>query len=294
MKLYVLSLAVGAFVGIVYSVLNVRSPAPPLVALVGLLGILIGEQAIPAARQLIETKLQANAWFASNSAHLLQTQLYLEQAARRNAVCAGEAVMSATASSADLILHNGRFTTLDRTNPTASAVAINGGVFMQVGDDARVLKLAGAGTRIVNLKGKRGLPGLIDNHLHIIRGGLNFKMELRWDGLRSLADAIVDAAPSGRRLWPDGATRKRASVSVPLASRRWPTADVRTTVASTGTRTCDRMVERAARRRSEVVLGCARLRLLGGLTWTTCDMSRRGSAPCSPRAGWRWLPAWAW
>ncbi len=85
MKLYVLSLAVGAFVGIVYSVLNVRSPAPPLVALVGLLGILIGEQAIPAARQLIETKLQANAWLTSNSAHLLQTQLYLEQAARRNA-----------------------------------------------------------------------------------------------------------------------------------------------------------------------------------------------------------------
>ncbi|WP_162511133.1 amidohydrolase family protein, partial [Treponema endosymbiont of Eucomonympha sp.] len=37
---------------------------------------------------------------------------------------------------------------------------------------------------------RRGLPGLIENHRHIIRGGLNFKMGLRWDGVRSLADAM--------------------------------------------------------------------------------------------------------
>jgi len=41
------------------------------------------------------------------------------------------------------------------------------------------------------LKGRRVLPGLIDNHLHIIRSGLNFNMELRWDGVRSLADAMA-------------------------------------------------------------------------------------------------------
>ncbi len=52
-------------------------------------------------------------------------------------------------------------------------------------------KLAGKATRIVDLKGRRVLPGLIDNHLHIIRGGLNFNMELRWDGVRSLADAMA-------------------------------------------------------------------------------------------------------
>lgn len=50
MKLYLFSLGAGILVGIVYSLLHVRSPAPPLVALVGLLGILIGEQAIPYAR----------------------------------------------------------------------------------------------------------------------------------------------------------------------------------------------------------------------------------------------------
>jgi predicted amidohydrolase YtcJ len=90
----------------------------------------------------------------------------------------------------DLILHRGLFTTLDRANPTASAVAIKDGVFTAVGRDADVMALASPDTKIIDLKGRRALPGLIDNHLHIIRGGLNFNMELRWDGVRSLADAM--------------------------------------------------------------------------------------------------------
>jgi predicted amidohydrolase YtcJ len=90
----------------------------------------------------------------------------------------------------DIILHHGLFTTLDRANPTASAVAIKGGKFTAVGLDEEVMPLAGRDTRIVDLKGRRVLPGLIDNHLHIIRGGLNFNMELRWDGVRSLATAM--------------------------------------------------------------------------------------------------------
>ncbi|AIG01404.1 XapX domain-containing protein [Pseudomonas fluorescens] len=53
MKLYALSLGAGLLVGIIYSLLSVRSPAPPLVALVGLLGILIGEQVIPVGKQLL-------------------------------------------------------------------------------------------------------------------------------------------------------------------------------------------------------------------------------------------------
>ncbi len=92
---------------------------------------------------------------------------------------------------ADLILRNGLFTTLDRANPAAIAVAITGGVFTAVGSEADVMRLAGPETRTIDLKGRRVLPGLIDNHLHIIRGGLNFNMELRWDGVRSLADAMA-------------------------------------------------------------------------------------------------------
>ena len=91
----------------------------------------------------------------------------------------------------DLILHQGRFATLDRSNPTASAVAIKDGRFVQVGHERDIVPLAGRETRVIDLKGRRVLPGLIDNHLHIIRGGLTFNMELRWDGVRSLADAMA-------------------------------------------------------------------------------------------------------
>jgi predicted amidohydrolase YtcJ len=99
--------------------------------------------------------------------------------------------MTAPPGSPDLILHRGRFTTLDRSNPVASAVAIKDGVFSAVGREEDVMPLAGPTTRIVDLKSRRVLPGLIDNHLHIIRGGLNFNMELRWDGVRTLADAMA-------------------------------------------------------------------------------------------------------
>ena len=98
--------------------------------------------------------------------------------------------MTAHAGTPDLILHRGMFTTLDRSNPTASAVAIKDGKFIAVGHDQEVMLLAGPKSKIIDLKGRRVLPGLIDNHLHIIRGGLNFNMELRWDGVRSLADAM--------------------------------------------------------------------------------------------------------
>src|SRR6202790_677971 len=93
-------------------------------------------------------------------------------------------------SSADLILHRGIFTTLARSRPTATAVAIRDGRFLAVGADSEVIALAGPKTKVVDLKGRLVLPGLIDNHLHIIRGGLNFNMELRWDAVRSLAVAI--------------------------------------------------------------------------------------------------------
>src|SRR6201985_3185039 len=90
----------------------------------------------------------------------------------------------------DVILHGGRITTLDRANPLAEAVAITGGRFSAVGRDADSIPLAGPRTRRIDLAGRAAMPGLIDNHLHIIRGGLNFNMELRWDGVRSLATAM--------------------------------------------------------------------------------------------------------
>jgi len=62
MKIYLLSAGAGILVGVIYSLLNVRSPAPPLVALVGLLGILIGEQVIPVGKLLLSGNGLAAAW----------------------------------------------------------------------------------------------------------------------------------------------------------------------------------------------------------------------------------------
>jgi XapX domain-containing protein len=69
--MYLLSLGAGLLVGVVYSLLNVRSPAPPLVALVGLLGILIGEQLIPVGKQLIAGSSLSTAWGQSACAQHL-------------------------------------------------------------------------------------------------------------------------------------------------------------------------------------------------------------------------------
>lgn len=63
MKLYIASLAAGLLAGLLYGLLNVRSPAPPVVALVGLLGILLGEQIPPLARQWLNPKPNPTAFF---------------------------------------------------------------------------------------------------------------------------------------------------------------------------------------------------------------------------------------
>lgn len=90
----------------------------------------------------------------------------------------------------EVIFHNGHITTLDRAKPVATAVAIQAGKFVAVGSDEEVLILRKPATRVIDLKGRSVLPGLIDNHTHVVRGGLNYNLELRWDGIRSLADAM--------------------------------------------------------------------------------------------------------
>lgn len=91
---------------------------------------------------------------------------------------------------ADTILFNGNIHTVDRDNPVASAVAIKDGKFVAVADDSSIMQFSGTETQIIDLKKKRVIPGLNDSHLHLIRGGLNYNLELRWDGVPSLADAM--------------------------------------------------------------------------------------------------------
>jgi predicted amidohydrolase YtcJ len=88
----------------------------------------------------------------------------------------------------DLILTNGRFATLDRTKPAAAAVAIKDGRFVAVGSHEELAKFRARQT--IDLRGRTVIPGLNDSHIHLIRGGLNYNLELRWDGVPSLADGL--------------------------------------------------------------------------------------------------------
>lgn len=90
----------------------------------------------------------------------------------------------------DIIITNARVTTLDRENPSAEAVAIRDGKFLAVGSEQDV-RAAAPGARVIDAKGRRLIPGLIDSHIHVIRGGLNYNMELRWEGVPTLADAMA-------------------------------------------------------------------------------------------------------
>jgi len=89
---------------------------------------------------------------------------------------------------ADLILHNGRITTLDPSLPEASSIAIKDGRIIGVDNTNKYGR--GPETKVIDLKGRRVIPGLNDSPLHVIRGGLNYNMELRWDGVPSIADAL--------------------------------------------------------------------------------------------------------
>jgi len=65
MKIYVVSLVAGVLVGLIYALLQVRSPAPPAIALVGLLGILVGEQAVPVIKKMVSREPVTASWLRS-------------------------------------------------------------------------------------------------------------------------------------------------------------------------------------------------------------------------------------
>ena len=91
----------------------------------------------------------------------------------------------------ETVLFNGKITTLDKAKPEVSAIALAGGLVIATGTDKEMRALAGGQTKLIDLNSKRVIPGLNDSHIHLIRGGLNYNMELRWDGVTSLADALL-------------------------------------------------------------------------------------------------------
>jgi predicted amidohydrolase YtcJ len=101
-------------------------------------------------------------------------------------------VLSKNSGSAgpNLIIRNAKITTLDAKTPNATAIAFMDGKVLALGSNANISKLATSATKIVDAQGRRIVPGLIDSHTHVIRGGLKYNLELRWDGVRSLATAM--------------------------------------------------------------------------------------------------------
>lgn len=103
----------------------------------------------------------------------------------------GGLVPSATENAADLVVRNAKIHTGDPGRPRAGALAIRDGVITVVGDDNDVAPFVGPATRVVDALGRRMIPGLNDSHLHVIRGGLNYVLELRWDGVRTLREGLA-------------------------------------------------------------------------------------------------------
>ncbi len=112
--------------------------------------------------------------------------------------------LGAANESADLVVRNARVFTNDPHRPDATCVAVRAGRITVVGGEADVDGVIGASTRVIDALGRRVIPGLNDSHLHVIRGGLNYLLELRWDGVPSLALALsmlreqVDRTPAGQ------------------------------------------------------------------------------------------------
>src|SRR5215472_10347091 len=129
-----------------------------------------------------------------------------------------------TALNPDLILRNAHITTLDPKYPEATSLAIKDGRIVAL-DDAKNYP-GEPGTKVIDLNGRRVVPGLNDSHLHVIRGGLNYNMELRWDGVPSLADALRMLKEQAQRTPPGQWVRVVGSwTEFQFAERRMPTLE---------------------------------------------------------------------
>ncbi|KUO09319.1 amidohydrolase [Streptomyces sp. DSM 15324] len=117
----------------------------------------------------------------------------------------GGLVPRAPGNAADLVVRNAKIHTGDPVRPQAGAIAIREGRITVVGDDHDVAAQVGPATTVVDALGRRMVPGLNDSHLHVIRGGLNYVLELRWDGVPTLRQGLAmlreQAARTPRGQW---------------------------------------------------------------------------------------------
>ena len=105
---------------------------------------------------------------------------------------AGSSLIAAAQESADLIIYNGKIATMNRPGEFVQAVAEKNGVITGIGSNSNILAMyKGPATKTIDAKGHTVIPGLNDSHIHIIREGLHYNAELRWDGVLSLQRAMA-------------------------------------------------------------------------------------------------------
>ena len=127
--------------------------------------------------------------------------------------------------SAETIIYNAKIAT-NGVPSFVEAIAIEGGKVTAAGNSDEMLRLGDPATTVIDAKGRSVIPGLNDSHMHPIRGGLNFNMELRWDGVPSLADALrMLKEQAARTPAPQWVRVVGGWTEFQFAERRMPTLD---------------------------------------------------------------------
>ncbi|MBC7291647.1 MAG: amidohydrolase family protein, partial [Actinotalea sp.] len=130
---------------------------------------------------------------------------------------------------ADLVLVNGRITTLslDPAVPgEVTALAVRAGRVLAVGGEEEVRAHVGPATRVVDVGGRRVVPGLVDSHVHFVRAGRTWADEVRWEDMTTLADALAAVGERAAQLEPGAWIRVIGGWSEDqLAERRGPTRE---------------------------------------------------------------------
>jgi hypothetical protein len=126
---------------------------------------------------------------------------------------------------ADSILHNAKIAT-NAVPSFVEAIAIKDGKISATGTNDEILQQCGSATSRIDGQGRTVIPGLNDSHMHPIRGGLNYNLELRWDGVPSLADALRRLKEQAERTPPPQWVRVIGGwTAFQFAERRLPTLD---------------------------------------------------------------------
>jgi hypothetical protein len=110
--------------------------------------------------------------------------------------------MPAQQPGADVILTNGKIVTVDERFTITQAVAIRGERIVGAGTNQQIARLAGPNTRRIDLRGRTVIPGLIDNHAHIMEEGAIWQIELRLDGVESRKEALERIRAQAKTLGP--------------------------------------------------------------------------------------------